>query len=88
MGPSILAAAGTTVSAAVVMLFTETSFFRKFATVLFMTITHSTIAGFIVFIALADSFGPAQPTKLVDRILLKCQEIFIIKKKRSEVSEN
>lgn len=87
MGPSILAAAATTAAAAVIMLFTEISFFRKFATVLFLTILHSTIAGFIVFIVFTDTFGPAQPTKLVDQIVLKTVNCFAVKKKNSGAPE-
>jgi len=63
MGPSILAAAFTTFMAAVVMVFTEITFFRKFAVMLFMTIIHSTIGCFVVFVVLCDCFGPAEPTK-------------------------
>merc|ERR1712232_621018 len=73
MGPSILAAAITTVSAAIIMLFAEISFFTKFATVLFMTILHSSIAGFVIFLVLSDCFGPSQPTKLFDKI---CKTLF------------
>jgi predicted RND superfamily exporter protein len=87
MGPSILASAATTVAAALIMLFTEISFFRKFATVLFLTILHSTIAGFIVFIVFTDTFGPAQPTKLVDQIVLKTANCFPVKQKNSGAPE-
>jgi len=71
MGPSILAAAFTTFMAAVVMIFTEITFFRKFAVILFMTILHSTIGCFIVFLVLCDCFGPAEPTKSYNAIKAK-----------------
>lgn len=71
MGPSILAAALTTLSAAVVMLFCKVVFFTKFAMILLVTILHATIGSFVVYIVLCDLFGPAEPTKLIDR-LLKC----------------
>lgn len=44
-------------------IFTEITFFRKFAVILFMTILHSTIGCFVVFLVLCDCFGPAEPTK-------------------------
>ena len=66
MGPSILAAAFTTIAAATIMLFTIITFFVKFAVVLFFTILQATAGSFIVFLVLADCFGPSQPTYLVD----------------------
>lgn len=71
MGPSILAAAFTTFAAAIVMIFTEITFFSKFAVMLFMTIIHSTIGCFVVFLVLCDCFGPAEPTKGYDTIKSK-----------------
>eukprot|EP00585_Thalassiosira_rotula_P022631 CAMPEP_0196227486 /NCGR_PEP_ID=MMETSP0912-20130531/50945_1 /TAXON_ID=49265 /ORGANISM="Thalassiosira rotula, Strain GSO102" /LENGTH=97 /DNA_ID=CAMNT_0041507021 /DNA_START=1187 /DNA_END=1480 /DNA_ORIENTATION=- len=71
MGPSILAAAFTTFMAAVVMIFTEITFFRKFAVILFMTILHSTIGCFVVFLVLCDCFGPAEPAKAYDYMKAK-----------------
>jgi len=71
MGPSIIAAAFTTFMAAVVMIFTEITFFRKFAVILFMTILHSIIGCFVVFLVLCDCFGPAEPTKTYDTIRSK-----------------
>ncbi|KAL7467681.1 hypothetical protein ACHAXS_007918 [Conticribra weissflogii] len=71
MGPSILAAAFTTFMAAVVMVFTEITFFQKFAVILFMTIVHSTLASFVVFIVLCDCIGPSEPTKTYDRMRAK-----------------
>jgi hypothetical protein len=71
MGPSILAAAFTTFASAMVMLFTEVSFFQKFAIILFMTVLNSTAGSFVVFIVLADCIGPSRPTKFVDSILAK-----------------
>jgi len=72
MGPSILAAAATTFSAATVMLFCKITFFTKFASILFMTMLHATIGAFVGFLVLADLFGPSEPTKLVDTQLAKC----------------
>mmetsp|Transcript_523 Transcript_523/g.787 ORF Transcript_523/g.787 Transcript_523/m.787 type:complete len:1071 (-) Transcript_523:157-3369(-) len=72
MGPSILAAAATTVSSALVMLFCKVVFFTKFAMILLMTIVHATIGSFVIYIVLNDLFGPSQPTKLIDGLLLRC----------------
>jgi 5-methyltetrahydrofolate--homocysteine methyltransferase len=69
MGPSILAAAATTFAAAVVMLFCKVVFFTKFAMILLMTILHATIGSFVVYIVLNDIFGPAEPTKFIDRLV-------------------
>merc|ERR1712176_977035 len=72
MGPSILATAGTTFFSAVVMLFCTITFFNKFAMVLFFTIVMATIASFVVFITLANCFGPTNPTYLADKCLSFC----------------
>ena len=72
MGPSILATAGTTFFSAIVMLFCTITFFNKFALVLFFTIVNATIASFVVFITLANCFGPTNPTYLVDKCLSIC----------------
>ena len=74
MGPSILAAAFTTFAAAVVMLFCQILFFTKFALILLMTILHATLASFVFYIALTDSIGPSEPTKLIDVIFTRCNE--------------
>ena len=66
MGPSILAAAITTIAAAAVMLFTVITFFVKFGVILFLTVIQATIGSFIVFLVLTDSLGPSRPTYLVD----------------------
>ena len=66
MGPSILAAAGTTVAAALVMLFCSTQFFAKFATILLVTMLYATIGSFIFYVVLLDLFGPSEPTKMFD----------------------
>jgi hypothetical protein len=73
MGPSILAAAFTTIAGATVMLFTVISFFEKFAVVLFLTIIQATAGSFIVFLVLTDCFGPAEPTYTVDLLWAKCR---------------
>jgi len=52
-------------------IFTEITFFRKFAVILFMTILHSIIGCFVVFLVLCDCFGPAEPTKTYDTIRSK-----------------
>lgn len=75
MGPSILAAAFTTIAAASVMLFCEITFNRKFAIILFMTIMYATLGSFIVFLVLTDSFGPSEPTKFIDSLWIKMKSI-------------
>lgn len=69
MGPSILAAAFTTISAAIVMFFCKVIFFTKFAMILFMTIIHATIGSFVVYIVLSDLFGPSEPTKFINNLI-------------------
>jgi predicted exporter len=71
MGPSILAAAFTTICAAAVMIFTVITFFQKFAIILFYTILNATIGSFIVFITLTDTLGPTHPTYLFDQCMLR-----------------
>ena len=68
MGPSILAAFFTTIAAATIMLFTIITFFVKFAVILFFTVLQATVGSFIVFLVLADTFGPSHPTFVVDWI--------------------
>jgi len=68
MGPSILAAAFTTICSAAIMLFTVISFFQQFALILFYTIIQATIGSFVVFTAFTDCIGPSNPTYLVDSI--------------------
>lgn len=75
MGPSILAAAFTTICSATVMIFTVITFFQKFAIILFFTILMATVGSFVVFITLTDCVGPARPTYLMDRLcakMIKC----------------
>jgi len=84
MGPSILAAAATTVAAACVMLFCSTPFFTKFATILLVTMLYSTIGSFIFYVVLVDLFGPAEPTKLFDL----CWNRITGKKKDEETEES
>lgn len=71
MGPSILAAAFTTICSAVVMIFTTITFFQKFAMILFFTILMATIGSFVVFITLADCIAPSRPTYLMDLLYAK-----------------
>jgi len=68
MGPSILAAAFTTICSAAIMLFTVISFFQQFALILFYTIIQATVGSFVVFTAFADCVGPSNPTYLVDSL--------------------
>lgn len=86
MGPSILAAAFTTVSSAILMFFTVISFFEKFALILFLTIVMATIGSFVVFITLADCIGPSEPTYLVDMLIAKCMSCKMCKKEGSKAS--
>merc|ERR1711933_169441 len=69
MGPSVLAAAFTTVAGATIMFFTIIIFFQKFAIVLFFTITQSILGSFVVFMSLIDSIGPSNPTYLYDKLM-------------------
>jgi hypothetical protein len=66
MGPSILAAAFTSVAAAIIMIFTIILFFQKFAFVLFFSIIQATAAAFIFFCSITDCLGPSDPTYLFD----------------------
>lgn len=69
MGPSILAAAITTIAAAIVLLFAQISFFRRFAVILLYTLTTGLVASMVLFFVLTDTFGPAEPTVLVDGLV-------------------
>jgi 5-methyltetrahydrofolate--homocysteine methyltransferase len=73
MGPSILAAAFTTIASAIVMIFTVNTFFVKFAIILFFTILQATVGSFIVFLTFTDCVGPNEPTYLWDKIAQRCQ---------------
>jgi hypothetical protein len=66
MGPSILAAAITTIAAAIVMKFANIVFFRKFATILLYTLVMALFGSMTVFLVLTDIFGPANPTAFAD----------------------
>jgi len=68
MGPSILAAAVTTISSATIMLFTIVIFFQKFALILFLTVIQASVGSFIVFLTMADCVGPNEPTYLADKL--------------------
>lgn len=72
MGPSILAAAFTTICGAVAMIFCVISFFRQFAQILFYTILMATVGSFVVFLSLTDSIGPSRPTYVYDKITERC----------------
>jgi len=69
MGPSILAAAFTTLSSSTIMLFTRILFFQKFGIILCLTVIQATIGSFVVFLTLTDCFGPSNPTYMVDSII-------------------
>jgi hypothetical protein len=71
MGPSILAAAFTTIASALIMLFTEFLFFQKFALILCFTVIQATLGSFIVFLTMTICIGPSRPTHLVDTLLAK-----------------
>ena len=58
MGPSVMGSAVTTLSAAFIMLLAENSFSKKFAAMLVMTIVHSVVGSFVIFLVLCDCFGP------------------------------
>jgi predicted RND superfamily exporter protein len=66
MGPSILAAAITTIAAAVVMKFARIVFFQKFATILLYALVMALFGSMTVFLVLTDVFGPADPTAFAD----------------------
>ena len=51
------------------VLRTCSTFFQKFAMILFMTIVHATIGSFLVFLVMVDCVGPSEPTALMDRIV-------------------
>lgn len=59
MGPSVLGSAFTTMSTALIMLSTNNMFSTRFAVALAMTILHSTIGAFIIFLVLCDCIGPS-----------------------------
>merc|ERR1712154_500202 len=71
MGPSILAAAVTTLAASLLMLLCKVTFFTKFATILLMSIIHATIGAFFVFLILADVAGPEDPQMFVKFVASK-----------------
>jgi predicted RND superfamily exporter protein len=59
MGPSILAAGFTTIAGAVVMLFAEIVFFRRFALIFLYSISVGLVGSLSVFVVLLDFFGPS-----------------------------
>jgi hypothetical protein len=69
MGPSILAAAVTTIAAALVMMFTKIIFFQRFAVILFYSLIMGLFGAVFVFLVLLDTIGPAEPTVLIDSLL-------------------
>lgn len=73
MGPSILAAAFTTMAGAMIMLFCYITFFTKFAYVLFFAIVQATIGSFVFFLTLTDCIGPVEPQHMADRLMEQCR---------------
>jgi len=71
MGPSILAAAVTSMSSAIFMLFCRVTFFTQFAEMLLLTMTHAIIGSFVVYLVHTDTYGPDEPTKFVQSIVTK-----------------
>lgn len=63
MGPSIFASSSTTLATAFVMTFSEILTTKKFATVLILTMIHSTVGGCLVFLVLCLCFGPQDQPK-------------------------
>jgi hypothetical protein len=86
MGPSILAAAFTTIFSAVVMLFCVITFYQKFSLVLCFGIIQSTVGAFVFFITLVDCIGPCEPTQLVDNLLAQCPWVVSDSDSSSEVN--
>lgn len=72
MGPSILAAAITTIAAALVMRFAQIVFFRRFAAILLYSLLMGLFGSMLVFLVLTDIFGPAEPTAYADYLAQKC----------------
>ena len=73
MGPSILAAAATSIGAAlIIMFFCHLRFFIQFAEMLVFTMAHAVIGSFVVYFVLTDLFGPSQASKSFDVFFSKC----------------
>jgi hypothetical protein len=64
------------------MVFTQITFFQKFAVILFLTVIQGTVGSFVVFLSMTDCLGPSNPTALVDTALSKCSK----KKESKDVS--
>jgi len=87
MGPSILAAAVTTFSAAIAMLFCQVTFFTKFALILLMTILHATVGSFVVYLVCTVTFGPSEPTRLIDSVAMRIKQKLCNNKDSSTTEE-
>lgn len=59
MSPSILAAALTTIAAAILLLFASIKFFFMFGSILVCSLTSGLIGSMFIFLVLVDVFGPA-----------------------------
>ena len=64
MGPSILAAAVTTIAASIAMLFASINFFQKFGNILLWSLVMGVFGSMFVFLVLVDIFGPTRPGSL------------------------
>lgn len=64
MGPSILAAAMTTIAASIAMLFSSINFFHKFGNILLWSLVMGVFGSMFVFLVLVDTFGPNSPGAL------------------------
>lgn len=71
MGPSILAAATTSMSSAIFMLFCHVTFFIQFAEMLLLTMAHAVIGSCLIYLVQTDTFGPDEPTRFVRSIVAK-----------------
>lgn len=60
MGPSILAAATTTIAASVALLFASINFFFMFGSVLLCSVAMGIFGSLLVFMVLLDVFGPSR----------------------------
>lgn len=76
MGPSILAAAFTTIVSSVIMIFTKIVFFGRFAYVMLFTISHSTFGAFIVFCTLTNCAGPSNPSVFLNSVKGTMQSVY------------
>ncbi len=60
LGPSVLGSAFTTGSTGAMMLFAENLYMYKFGMMLTLTVLHSVIGSFVLFVVLCDCFGSSK----------------------------